>query len=123
MNDFHKKLKDYTSVGDFDLDQGDTVAEKVRNMYQAKIKKARVQFLWRFAAAAAIVVYGAIGIKYNTGWYVQWALFTALVGVNAAFMIVLWYWQLDTKLGILKEIKQLRIEISALTETKENPKD
>ncbi len=74
-------------------------------------------------AAVAITVYGALGIKYNTGWYVTWALFTALVGAIGGFMILLWYWQLDTKLGILKEIKQLRLEINALSESKENPQD
>ncbi len=123
MNNFHKKLKDYTSVGDFNLDKGDTVAQEVRSLFEAKMKKARVQCWWRFAVAVAVTIYGALGIKYNTGYYVQWALFTALVGANAAFMILLWYWQLDTKLGILKEVKQLRIEISALTESKENHQD
>ena len=111
MNDFHKKLKDYTSVGDFDLDKGDTVAQEVRTMYEAKMKKAKVQCWWRFGAAVAITVYGAIGIKYNTGWYMIWALFTALVGAIGGFMILLWYWQLDTKLGILKEIKLVAAEI------------
>jgi len=123
MNDFHKKLKDYTSAGDFNLDKGDTVAQEVRSMYEAKMKKARVQFWWRFAVAAAITVYGVIGVKYNTGRYVEWALFTALVGVNLGFGILLWYWQLDTKLGILKELKQLRLEMNALTSSKENHQD
>jgi len=123
MNDFQKRLKDYTAVGDFNLDKGDTVAQEVRSLYEAKMKKMRVQFWWRFAVAVAITVYGALGIKYNTGWYVQWALFTALVGVNLGSMIILWAWQLDTKLGILKEVKQLRIEISALTQSKENPQE
>jgi hypothetical protein len=123
MNDFNKRLKDYCGIEDFDLDKNESVAQEVRSMYEAKMKKAKVQFWLRFAAAAAITVYGALGIKYNTGWYVDWALFTALVGANAAFMIVLWYWQLETKLGILREVKQLRIEISALAETKETPQD
>jgi hypothetical protein len=123
MNDFHKKLKDYTTVGDFNLDKGDTVAQDVQKMYEAKMKKMKVQFWWRFAVAAAITVYGALGVKYNTGRYIEWGLFTALVGANAAFMILLWAWQLDTKLGVLKELKQLRIEVTALTETKEDLKD
>jgi hypothetical protein len=120
MNDFQKKLRDYTSAGNFDFDKGETVAQEVKSMYDGKMKRARVQYWWRFAVAVAIVIYGAAGIKYNSGWYVQWALFTAVVGVNAAFAIVLWYWQLDTKLGILKELKQLRIEIAGLKEDKEN---
>ena len=123
MNNFQKKLRDYTSAGGFDLDKGDTVAQEVKNMYEGKMKRAKVQYWWRFLACVAIIIYGALGIKYNSGWYVQWALFTAVVGVNAAFAIVLWYWQLDTKLGILKELKQLRIEVSALTQDKEGPKD
>ena len=123
MNDFIKKLRNCCGTGDFDLDKSDAVTQEVRKMYKQKLKKAKIQSGLRLAGAAAITVYGALGIKYNTGWYVQWALFTALIGANAGFMVVLWYWQLETKLGILKEIKQLRLEINALSESKENPQD
>ena len=123
MNDFHRKLREYTGTGEFDLDKGDAVAREVAGMYEAKMRRARLQFWWRFAVAAAIAVYGAIGVKYNTGWYAQWALFTALVGVNLGIGIVLWYWQLDTKLGLLRELKQLRLEVSALAEGGDSSRD
>ena len=70
----------------------------------------------------AITVYGALGIKYNTGWYVTWALFTARVGVNVAMVIIIWYWQIQAKLSILKEIKQLQLQIAELT-GKEQPSE
>ena len=123
MNDFHKKLKDYTSVGDFDLDKGDTVAQEVQNMYEAKMKKARVQFWWRFAGAAAITVYGALGIKYNTGWYVTWALFTAIVGVNGAMTVILWAWQIQAKLSIQRGMKELQLQIAELAGKESSSED
>jgi len=121
MNDFYRRLKNSCRIDDFDLDQNDTVAQEVRTLYKRKVKKAKMQFWFRFTVAVAITVYGVLGIKYNTGWYVTWALFTAIVGVNAAFVLILWYWQLDAKLAVLKEVKQLRIEVNALTKSKEQP--
>ena len=67
-------------------------------------------------------MYGALGIKYNTGRYVIWALFTAIVGVNAAMVIISWYWQIQAKLSIQKEMKELQLQIAALSE-KEPPSD
>ena len=123
MNDFVKRLLCCWSGGHYDLDKNSAVTQDIGNLYKKQLRKAVIECYLRLAAAGAIIVYGAIGIKYNTGWYVTWALFTALVGAIGGFMILLWYWQLDTKLGILKEIKQLRLEINALSESKENPQD
>jgi hypothetical protein len=114
MNDFVKRLSAFCSAGDFDGDTGEAAGREVRKVYDRLRRRARLQFWWRFGVAAAITVYGALGIKYNTGRYVEWALFVALVGANAGFAILLWYWQVDTKLGITREMKELRVELEGL---------
>jgi len=115
MNDFVKRLLCCWSGGHYDLDKNSAVTQDIGNLYKKQLRKAVIECYLRLAAAGAIIVYGAIGIKYNTGWYVTWALFTALVGVNAAMAILLWAWQIQAKLSILKEIKQLQLQIAELT--------
>jgi len=115
MNDFVKRLLCCWSGGHYDLDKNSAVTQDIGNLYKKQLRKAVIECYLRLAAAGAIIVYGAIGIKYNTGWYATWALFTALVGVNAAMAILLWAWQIQAKLSILKEIKQLQLQIAELT--------
>ena len=115
MNDFVKRLLGCWSGGHYDLDKNHAVTQDIQNLYKKQLKKAVIECYLRLAVAVAITVYGALGIKYNTGWYVTWALFTAIVGVNAAMVILLWYWQIQAKLSIQKEIKQLQLQIAELT--------
>jgi hypothetical protein len=122
MNDFAKRLLCGWSAGSYDLDKNSAFTQDVGNLYKKQLRKAVIECYVRLAAAAAITVYGAIGIKYNTGWYVTWALFTAIVGVNAAMAIILWYWQIQTKLSIQREMKELQLQIAELSE-KEPPRD
>jgi hypothetical protein len=83
-------------------------------LYKKQLRKVAIECYLRLAIAGAIIVYGAIGIKYNTGWYVTWALFTAIVGVNGAMVIILWAWQIQAKLSIQKELKELQLQIAEL---------
>ncbi len=119
MNDLTKRLLGCFSAPPHDLDKGEQLAEEVQALYKKKLRRAVIECYLRLAGAAVITVYGAIGIKYNTGRYVDWALFTALVGFVSMAMIILWYWQLQAKLSIQREIKQLRLEVSQLLEDKQ----
>jgi len=122
MNDFVKRLLACWSGGRYDLDKNCAVTQEIENLFKKKLKRAKIECYLRLAAAVAITVYGALGIKYNTGWYVTWALFTAVVGANAAMVIILWYWQVHARLSVLKEVKQLQLQIAELT-GKEPPVD
>lgn len=123
MNDFTKRLLGCFSAPPHDLDKGEQLAEEVQALYKKKIRRTVIECYLRLAGAAAVTVYGAIGIRYNTGRYVDWALFTAMVGFISVAMIILWYWQLQAKLSIQREIKQLRLEISHLLEDKQAQSD
>ncbi len=120
MNDFVKRLLGCWSGGHYDLDKNSAVTQDIGNLYKKQLRKAVIECYLRLAAAGAIIVYGAIGIKYNTGWYVTWALFTALVGVNAAMAILLWAWQIQAKLSIQRGMKELQLQIAELA-GKEQP--
>ena len=114
MNDFVKRLLACWSVGQYDLDKNCAVTQEIEDLYKKRLRKAKMECYLRLAAAVAIIVYGALGIKYNTGWYVTWALFTAIVGVNAAMVIILWSCHRVAFFTLLKEIKQLQLQIAEL---------
>jgi hypothetical protein len=122
MNDFVKRMLCCWSGGHYDLDKNSTVTRDVGNLYKKQLRKAVIECYIRLAGALAITVYGVIGIKYNTGRYVTWALFTAIVGINAAMVIILWYWQIQAKLSIQKEMKELQLQIAELAD-KEPPSE
>ena len=118
MNDFVKRLLCCWSGGHYDLDKNSAVNQDIGNLYKKQLRKAVIECYVRLAAAVAITVYGAIGIKYNTGWYVTWALFTAIVGVNAVMVILLWYWQIQAKFSIQRGLKELQLQIAEMADQK-----
>ncbi len=122
MNDFVKRMLCCWSGGSYDLDKNSAVTQDIGNLYKKQLRKLVIECYLRLAAAGAIIVYGAIGIKYKTGWYVTWALFTALVGVNAAMAILLWGWQIQAKLSIQRGMKELQLQIAELA-GKEQPSE
>ena len=123
MNDFVKRLLCGWSAGRYDLDKNGAFTKDIGNLYKRQHRKAIIECYVRLAAAAAITVYGAIGIKYNTGRYVTWALFTAIVGVNVAMVVLLWYWQIHTKLSIQRYMKELQLQIAELAGKKTQSED
>jgi hypothetical protein len=114
MNDFVKRLLACWSGGSYDLDKNCAVTQEIEDLYKKRLRKAKIECYLRLAAAVAIIVYGALGIKYNEGRYIDWALFTAIVGVNAAMMIILWTCHRVVFFTLLKEIKQLQLQIAEL---------
>jgi Flp pilus assembly protein TadB len=118
MNDFVKRLLCGWSAGRYDLDKNGAFTQDIGNLYKRQNRKAVIECYVRLAAAVAIAVYGAIGIKYNTGWYVTWALFVAIVGVNGAIGVIMWYWQIHTKLSIQRYMKELQLQIAELADKK-----
>ena len=47
-----------------------------------------------------------------------WLIFF-MIGFNSTILMKLWYWVIDTKLNVLKEIKQLQLQVTELTGKKE----
>ncbi len=123
MNDFVKRLLCGWSAGRYDLDKDGAFTQDVANVYKKQRRKAIIECYLRLAAATALTVYGALGIKYNTGWYVTWALFTAIVGVNGAFAVIVCFSQIDTKLSIQRYMKELQLQIAELVDKKSSTED
>lgn len=119
-NELKKTLKN--EIG-FDPEQSGIKTKETMQVYNKTMKKYKIEFWLRYAAAIAITIYGVIGIKYNTGRYITWALFTALVGFNSMIMLMLWYQHRVVRLETLKEMRQLQLQIAELAGQKSKTED
>lgn len=124
MNNLENKLKKTLKTeSGFDPEKSETKRKEIAQVYDKTMKKYKIEFWLRYAAAIAITIYGAIGIKYNTGRYITWALFTAMVGFNLILALILWYQHRVIRLETLKEIKQLQLQIAELADKKSSDED
>jgi len=87
------------------------------------VQRARLVF-WIFFVLGLIIMFVGLTLLFKldnpNGRLV--ALFMALVGFNSTILIKLWYWTMSTKFDVLKEIKQLQLQIAELA-GKSSPED
>lgn len=113
MINLEKELKEALEKnGDFDVARGETLRKETVRMFYDNMRNVKIVFWIGMVISLAIIIIGALGIHYNTGRYITWALFTALVGFNSTILLKLWYWVMSSKLSILKELKQLQLQIA-----------
>jgi len=64
-----------------------------------------------------MMVGGYIGLRSteDTKGIILWAIFF-IIGFNSSILIKLWYWVVDAKLNVLKETKQLQLQIAELAD-------
>ena len=82
------------------------------DMFQVKI------VFWIFLiVSAAMMVGGMIFLtREESTRGMLFSVVVAMIGYNSTVLMKLWYWVVSTKLGILKELKQLQLQVSELTE-------
>ena len=84
--------------------------------FVTNVQRARLVFWVFFLLCLGMMVGGYIGLRYagNTKEMLSWVIFF-MIGFNSTILMKLWYWVVSTKLNILKEIKQLQLQIAELT--------
>ena len=84
-------------------------------MYDERLRKVqRYAWLWILGTCAAMVVASAligIGAAMSTRVLVIGAMIFLLAG-QFQLLVKLWYWQMNTKLSLLKELKELRLQLT-----------
>jgi len=114
MNDnIESKLNELLKMKD-DLDelksrrkQQETIDDFEKKQRQLKI------YYWIWVAVGLFIFLGGMsGLEHNSEKYRLNALVMALVGLNLVVMIKLWYFIKDTKLSLLQELKQLRLQLT-----------
>lgn len=118
MDNFEKELKKvFETSGDFDVTRGQTIRKEIVQMWCDKnLRKAKIVFWITFLACIGMMIGGYFGLRStgDTKGMVLWAIFI-MIGFNSTILMKLWYWVENTKLNILKEMKQLQLQIAELT--------
>lgn len=119
MNDFEKQLKDaLTTKRDIAKDNArrKEIEQMIFEKYNSDMKKVKNIYWFFFILCIGMMIGGYIGLcsAGNTKSMLLWVIFF-MIGFNSTILMKLWYWVVNTKLNILREMKQLQLQISELT--------
>jgi hypothetical protein len=121
MDKLEKQLKQVLGKnGLFDADKSKTLRKEVKQMifqkFEGDMSRVKVVFWIFLVISAAMMVGGMLFINHEKGTRgMIFAAVITLIGYNSTILMKLWYWVVSTKLNILKEIKQLQLQIAELT--------
>jgi ABC-type sugar transport system permease subunit len=118
MINFEKELKEFLEKnGDFDVVKSETLRKGIVQMFEDKLKKVKL-WTWAFLLIYVIIIAGGISgllvnllITKNTNAMLVSAI-VVLVAHEGTVLIKLWYWILNSKYDVLKELKQLQLQIA-----------
>ena len=119
MDEFEKTIR--TTLGDtnkFDAAKAETLRKETVQMYEDKLKKVyRYAWLYLIICVAAGGVAGAcFGVSASLGS--TWGMIASAViflGAGQCMVTIkLWYWIMNNKIGVLREMKQLQLQIAEL---------
>jgi hypothetical protein len=112
-NDINKILSD---MGEFDATKAETLRKEIVQMWADKnLVRAKLVFWIFFLLSVGIMIAGYHGLRSaaDTRGIILWAIFL-MIGFNSTILMKLWYWVVDSKLNVLKELKQLELQIAEL---------
>jgi len=118
MDNLEKELKEIlSSNGNFDAAKSETLRKEiVRMWYDKNMRKVKWIFWIYFVLCLGMMVGGYFGLRSAEDMKEMflWMVFF-MIGFNSTILMKLWYWIANTKLGVLKEIKQLQLQIAEQT--------
>ena len=121
MDNLEKELQKALQIkSDFDTDKTEARRKEIKKMilqkYATDFYKVKVIFWIFFILCLGMMGGGYIGLRSaeDTRGMFLWLIFF-MIGFNSTILMKLWYWVVDTKLNILKEMKQLQLQIAELT--------
>jgi hypothetical protein len=121
MIDFENKLKNALEKnGDFDVVKSEKLRkEMVRMQYDKSMRRVKWIFWIYFILCLGMMVGGYFGLRSaeDTKGMFLWMIFF-MIGFNSTILMKLWYWVANTKLSLLKEVKQLQLQIAEQTSQK-----
>ncbi len=103
-------------MGQFDATKAETLRKEIVKMWADKnLVRAKLVFWIFFLLSVGIMVAGYHGLRSatDTRGIILWAIFF-MIGFNSTILMKLWYWVVDSKLNVLKELKQLELQIAEL---------
>ncbi len=131
MNNLEKELKKVFKSGlGFEPGKDEFERKEIGQMkliferFVKDIRQARLVFWIFFLLSIGMMVAGYIGLRSatDTRGMLSWVLFF-MIGFNSTILMKLWYWIVDTKFNVLKEMKQLQLQIAEQAGEKPNPEN
>jgi len=129
MNDLERELrKVLEKKGGFDADKIETRRKEMEQMifqrYESDMFKVKVIYWIFFILCLGMMAGGYIGLRSasDTKAMLCWVIFF-MIGFNSTILMKLWYWVVDTKHNVLKEMKQLELQIASLAGKEPPAKD
>jgi predicted membrane protein len=117
MDNFEKELKKVLEKnGVFDATKSETLRKEIIQMWCDKnLLRAKLVFWIFFLICLGMIIAGYRGLRSaeSTKGMILWAIFL-MIGFNSTVLMKLWYWVVDAKLNIQKEVKQLQLQIAEL---------
>jgi hypothetical protein len=111
-------------TGSIDESTRKEIAQMISHKFESDMSKVKIVFWIFLFVSVAMMVGGMIFLTHEKGTRgMLFAVVVALIGYNSTILMKLWYWVVSTKLGILKEIKQLQLQIAELTDKKPPPEN
>ena len=121
MSDIEKELKKVLKANvRFDVDKNAARRKEIEQMifhkFQNDMLKVKVVFWIFFLLSIGMMAGGYIGLRSadDTKAMLCWVIFF-MIGFNSTILMKLWYWVADTKLNVLKEMKQLQLQVTQLS--------
>ncbi|MFQ6036053.1 MAG: DUF6768 family protein [Sedimentisphaerales bacterium] len=126
MDKFEKDLqKVLGEISDFNVTKGEKLRKEIVQMWCDKnLLRAKIVFWIFFLLSIGMMIGGYIGLRSagSTKEMLSWVIFF-MIGFNSTILMKLWYWVVDNKLNVLKEIKQLELQITELAGKEPPAKD
>ena len=112
-NELRKVLKKESG---FDPTKAEILRKEIVQMWCDKsLLRAKIVYWIFFLLSLGMMAGGYIGLRSagNTKEMLSWVIFF-MIGFNSTILMKLWYWVVDNKFNVLKEIKQLELQIAEL---------
>jgi hypothetical protein len=117
MDNLEKQLQQILGKnGVFDLTKSETLRKELIQMWCDKnLKRMKLVYWIFFLLSLGMMGGGYINLRSaeSTKEMILWAIFL-MIGFNSTILMKLWYWVVSTKFNILREMKQLQLQIAEL---------
>lgn len=129
MNDLESELKHVLQQeGNLDADKLEMRRKEMEPMifqrYESDMFKVKVVYWIFFILCLGMMAGGYIGLRSasDTKAMLCWVIFF-MIGFNSTILMKLWFWVVDARFKVLKEVKQLQLQVADLTGKESSAQD
>jgi hypothetical protein len=118
MDEFEKTIrKTLSDTGKFDAAKAETSRKEIVQMFDKKLKRVKLTTQISLLVLAVLIIYSfhLLSQSQNTRDMLVHTIIILILAESTVLM-KLWYWVLNAKYGVLKELKQLQLQIAEMTD-------